>query len=181
MKGYRLEPQKYFLLIARLEPENNIELILDSYTLSASEYPFIVIGNYTTKYGCFLKDKYTKKDVRFVGSIYDKNVLDSLRKYALGYFHGHSVGGTNPSLLEAMGSNAFIIAHDNEFNKSVLQQNALYFSSTSELVKHIDGLPEFPSSEKNRMIQNNCELIKANYSWEYIAKEYEKIFMSVLK
>ncbi len=181
LEEYALKPQEYLLLIARLEPENNIELILDSYIMSGSKFPFLVIGNCTTKYGRFLQKKYTSTRIRFIGSIYNMPQLDSLRKYALGYFHGHSVGGTNPSLLEAMASQAFIIAHDNKFNKSVLQHNALYFSNVEELSSVINRLSVYSSDERNKMIRGNCDLIRTNYSWTYIAKEYEKVFIESLK
>lgn len=178
---YSLKPGEYLLLIARLEPENNIELILDSYTKSELNYPFLVIGNCETKYGRFLRNKFVDNRVRFIGGIYDMPLLNSLRKYALGYFHGHSVGGTNPSLLEAMASQAFIIAHDNEFNKCVLQSNALYFSNVVELSEMINELPNYSSIQRDEMIDRNCDLIRTNYSWEYIAKEYEKVFIESLK
>lgn len=178
---YSLKSGEYLLLIARLEPENNIELILDSYINSELNHPFLVIGNSKTKYGRFLRNKYVDNRVKFVGGIYDMPLLNSLRKYALGYFHGHSVGGTNPSLLEAMASQAFIIAHDNEFNKSVLQNNALYFSNVTELTEIINKLPNYSSSQRDKMISRNCDLIQTNYSWKYIAKEYEKVFVESLK
>lgn len=179
LEKYTLKPQEYLLLIARLEPENNIELILDSYIMSGSKFHFLVIGNCTTRYGQFLQKKYAGTRIRFVGGIYNMALLDSLRKYALGYFHGHSVGGTNPSLLEAMASQAFIIAHNNEFNKSVLQHNALYFSNVTELSDVINSLPMYSLVERNKMIRRNCDLILTNYSWTRIAKEYEKVFFEI--
>lgn len=180
LEKYELKPQEYFLLIARLEPENNIELILDSYKISNLKHPFLVVGNCTTKYGQFLQKKYIGTNVRFVGAVYNMSLLNTLRKYALGYFHGHSVGGTNPSLLEAMASQAFIIAHNNEFNKSVLQHNALYFSDTVELSAIMNALLTYSSIERNKMIKSNCDLIRTNYSWMHIAKEYETVFIESL-
>jgi len=102
MQHYKMKPFLYFLLIARLEPENNIEMILNGYVKSKSDIPFLVIGNDKTKYGLSLKNKYKSSGTKFLGSIYNKEHLDSLRHFAKCYFHGHSVGGTNPSLLEAM-------------------------------------------------------------------------------
>lgn len=74
-----------------------------------------------------------KKNVKFPGGIYDFKTIDSIRYYSYAYFHGHSVGGTNPSLLEAMASRCFIMAHGNQFNRAVLKENALYYSSAEEL------------------------------------------------
>ena len=84
------------------------------------------------------KNKFkTYSNIRFVGAIYDINLLNNLRYFSKLYFHGHSVGGTNPSLLEAMASKALIAAHNNDFNKGVLQENALYFSSALEVKKNL--------------------------------------------
>ena len=120
LKEFNVEPYNYYMLVARLEPENNVEMILDGYLLSNSKEPFIVVGGLKNKYAKYLLNKYrNKKNIRFVGGIYNYDKLSSLRWYAKLYFHGHSVGGTNPSLLEAMASNAYIAAHNNFFNKYI--------------------------------------------------------------
>ena len=105
--------------IARLEPENNLEVIFDGYISSNIKAPYYVIGNYTSAYGKFLKEKYSNKGIIFLGGIFNKIHLDNLRYYSKLYIHGHSVGGTNPSLLEAMAAKTLILAHNNQFNKSV--------------------------------------------------------------
>jgi hypothetical protein len=110
------------MIMARFEPENNIETILDGIVLAGHETTVLVLGNHKTKYGEYLKNKYKSfNKIRFIGTEFDINKLNNLRYFSNFYFHGHSVGGTNPSLLEAMASNAFIIAHDNHFNKSILK------------------------------------------------------------
>jgi len=181
LEDYKFFPQKYFILIARLEPENNIETILDAFCKSQSEFPFLVVGNHNTKYSKYLKEKYRNNKIIFCGGIYDKMKLDSLRKYSLAYFHGHSVGGTNPSLLEAMASQAFIVAHKNEFNQSVLMDNALYFNDQNDLASIIANLLKFPMEKRLKFIDNNCRLIKSQYSWKIITKKYENLFIEVLK
>jgi len=144
-------------------------MILDGYLLSEhTNRPFIVIGNFNNKYGQYLMQKYKKTSVCFIGSIYDKIVLDSLRHYARIYFHGHSVGGTNPSLLEAMASQAFIAAHDNEFNRSVCESNAIYFSSKEDAATLIKVYESGHEDEILRFKQNNLNLIEAKYKWECI-------------
>jgi len=102
--NYNVAKNSYFLLIARLEPENNVEVILDGYAKSKSTLPFLVIGNHQTAFGNYLKQKFEAvKSIRFLGGIYDLQKLNQLRANCKFYFHGHTVGGTNPSLLEAYG------------------------------------------------------------------------------
>ena len=159
LENFKVLPGNYFMLIARLEPENNIDLILSAYKASERNEPFLVIGSCETKHGKYLYEKYNKTSIRFLGSIYDKFVLDSLRFYCKAYLHGHSVGGTNPSLLEAMASSAFIIAHKNPFNSSVLKSNALYFNYIQDLISLYRNLDSDIDSYKKTFIKNNiCSL-----------------------
>lgn len=174
IESYGVRKDEYFMLIARLEPENNIETILDGYILSGSKLPFLVVGNYKTQYGTFLRNKYKADNIVFVGSLYSKEKLDSLRYYAKAYFHGHSVGGTNPSLLEAMASKALIVAHDNVFNKAILKENALFFSECHDIANIINSLDEFKNVQNFK--RENYQLIKNEYSWEKIATMYEQLF-----
>lgn len=179
LENYQLFKKNYFLLIARLEPENNIETILDGFCLSKCEIPFIVVGGVNSNYGKFLIDKYKGENIVFLGGIYKLHDLNNIRKFARAYFHGHSVGGTNPSLLEAMGSDSNIIAHDNKFNRSVLAENALYFKNKEE-IRDIITKQSYLEGEECR-ISRNRKLITENYSWENIITKYETLFSSVLK
>lgn len=176
---YVVEEEEYYLLIARLEPENNIETILDGYVLSADSRKFLVVGNHETAYGEHLKEKYRHNNVKFVGGIYDIYVLNNLRWYARLYFHGHSVGGTNPSLLEAMASHAFICAHENEFNASVLGDGTFYFQTVHEVAKIIDNYETLKGS-REEMILKNTKRIGTTYNWEKIIEEYETMFEGIL-
>lgn len=178
LQSFSLKEQDYYLLIARLEPENNIETILDGYLISQyTDRPFIVIGNFENKYGHYLKLKYSNTSIRFVGSIYDKMALDSLRHNARIYFHGHSVGGTNPSLLEAMACQTFIVAHDNEFNRSVCADNALYFTSKEDVSSLISTYDCGYEMMILQMKQDNLRIIKDSYSWKHIVDSYEELFI----
>lgn len=148
---YSLLPKSYNLVIARLEPENNVQTIIEAHVLNKFNFPLLVVGNHQTKYGNYLAEQYKQfPHIRFVGSIYQKSVLDSLRHYAQYYFHGHSVGGTNPSLLEAMACGCNIIAHNNIFNKSVLEEHALYFDDAASLHKILISI-----DTKNIDLKNN--------------------------
>lgn len=176
---FKLKPYDYNLLVARLEPENSIEMILDGHIHSQTELPFIVIGKHETQYGEFLKSKYKDQStIQFIGGVYDQQVLSNIRFHCNLYFHGHSVGGTNPSLLEAMACNTFICAHDNIFNKSILGQDAYYFQSSDDVAKLIK--PEL-STRKQLAKENNIKKIKDLYSWETIINKYEKMFFRLLK
>lgn len=181
ISSYNITANNFFLLIARLEPENNIEMILDGYVLSADTRPFLVIGNAETKYGRFLQAKYKDKDIRFLGAVYNKEVLDNLRHYCALYFHGHSVGGTNPSLLEAMASETLIASHDNEFNKKVLNINALFFVQDKDVASIIRSLTSLEDDFKKTFIANNKAQLINCYSWKSIIFQYENLFSEVLK
>lgn len=171
---YKVKPFSYNMLIARMEPENNIEMILEGVKLSSSKQPFFVVGNQTNKFGAYLVEKFKQDDhIIFTGPIYDTTIINNLRHFCSLYFHGHSVGGTNPSLLEAMGCEALIAAHDNEFNKSVLGSDAFYFSIPHE----ISALLEKPSRDERSavFIRNNYAKIERDYSWNKIISQYEQL------
>lgn len=176
---YQLQPNGYNILIARMEPENNIEIILDGVSQSKTPEPCLVFGNYKNKFGSYLVEKFAaEKRIIFMGPVYDLTILNNLRYFCRYYFHGHSVGGTNPSLLEAMACNCFIISHNNEFNKSVLRENALYFDSASDIAKIIDKQND--ASLKERFTQSNKRKIETTYSWENIIQQYEALMLSSL-
>ena len=162
----------YYLLMARMEPENNIEMILQGFAETNSNKKFVVIGNMANSYGKQLIKKFRgDQRIYFVGALFDQNAVHTIRKSALLYFHGHSVGGTNPSLLEAMASKALIAAHDNPFNKAILEKDALYFTSAEDVKKLIEA--SLPETIKQRMIGSNYEKILLQHNWETIVHQYE--------
>ncbi len=180
IKKYNLNKKKYFLIISRIEPENNIEMILDGYVKSKSLYKMIIVGNYNNKYGKFLLNKYKNYDkITFLNGIYDINIINNLRFFSKYYFHGHSVGGTNPSLLEAMACKAFIVSHDNIFNRNVLGNDAYYFQK-SEDVSSL--LLNTKSLEKKRdiFINNNINKINKIYNWDKINLSYINFFREII-
>ena len=174
LQQYQLQSNKYSMLIARLEPENSIELILDGVVSSGSDEPFLVIGKHRTKFGEYLKHKYAMADyIQFLGGIYDIEKLNDLRYYCKYYFHGHTVGGTNPSLLEAMASGAVICAHDNIFNRSILGEDSHYFLNALDVSQIF-----MSKGDENREIfkLNNIHKIKQLYSWRRISNQYINLF-----
>jgi len=177
LENYALKPYEYNILIARLEPENSVEIILDGVVSSNSNLPFLVIGKHETKFGEYLKNKFSASEqIRFIGGIYDIKVLDNLRYFSNIYFHGHTVGGTNPSLLEAMGSNALICANDNEFNSAILGTDALYFSSSADITTAIDTVKK---SDYKGFLEHNIGKINNLYSWNKIIDDYEALFIKI--
>ena len=120
--------------------------------------------------------QYKEKNVKFVGGIYDFKKLDSIRHFSLAYFHGHSVGGTNPSLLEAMAAGCFVFAHDNIFNRAVLKDNALYYPSAEKVTENLNSIDEIVKKNKATFTARNIEVIRNEYSWEHLVDEHEKYF-----
>lgn len=183
LSEFNIEPENYYLLVARLEPENNIVMAIDGYLASKEKgkRPLLVVGKTNTPHGKELVEKYgMEKSVRFVGGIYDFDKLNSMRHFSYAYFHGHSVGGTNPSLLEAMASDCFIMANDNIFNRAVLKENAIYYSSANEVTEVLDDIDNIVTKNKKIFIANNLEEIRNEYSWGKLVDEHERYFKSLL-
>ncbi|WP_347923207.1 DUF1972 domain-containing protein [Pontimicrobium sp. SW4] len=180
LEEYNVEPYSYNMLIARMEPENNIETILDGVSKATKKTPFLVVGKHdANEFGAYLKKKF--KDVnhiRFIGGIYNLKHLNNLRYYSNLYFHGHSVGGTNPSLLEAMASHSLIIAHNNIFNKAILKGDAFYFNDSSEVKHYIDKTLKLDNSERIKQVVNK---INTKFTWEKINHEYLNLLKKALK
>ena len=180
LEAYQLRPFSYNMLLARIEPENNIELILDGIKASGNKLPFLVIGNTKTEFGRYLSEKFRDDAyINFMGPIYDIQAVNNLRYFSNLYFHGHSVGGTNPSLLEAMSSSCLIVAHNNEFNKSILNNDAFYFDTPSDIKNIIESNPTKVSYQS--FLKNNTEKIRHIYSWENIINAYEKVMLTSIQ
>lgn len=170
----------YYLVVSRLEPENNVELIIKAYLLSNQLFPLVVVGNINTPHSKYLQ-KYSSKNVLFIGGVYEKSELNKLRAFTIAYFHGHSVGGTNPSLLEAMGSANICVCHNNIFNKSVVGENGFYFKSTLDLKKIFLDIEKNPYSNYLDKIRiNTLERAKLFFSWDVITKKYLNIIHKII-
>ncbi len=168
-----LEPGSYFLVIARMQPDNHIEEVIRGVLNSRSPFPLVVVGNTANSYGNRLMAQYNTSRIRFAGSLFDRQLLNGLRHHCSLYFHGHSAGGTNPSLLEAMASSAPVCAHDNPFNRSVLDTDALWFSHADDIANHIDNMPG--SQWRQEIIHNNLEKIRTKYNWDNVIDNYETL------
>ena len=176
LHDFGLQPDGYFLLIARMEPENNIETIIKGVVQANDPRPLIIVGSTDNAYGSHLRASYEGSEkMKFIGAIYDAAIINSLRHYAALYFHGHSVGGTNPSLLEAMACGARIAAHDNIFNRAVLGEDAYYFTDAVDVTRIINDLvTKLQDSDK---LLSNLQKINSEFNWPAVVRDYEQLFM----
>jgi len=173
-----LEAGEYYLVLCRFEPENHVVEIIDGFLSSDSKRSLVLIGNdkAATPYVLGLLERKDKR-VRFLGPVYDRRQLDSLRFHSRAYFHGHSVGGTPPSLLEAMGSSCLIVSHDNLFNREVLDDAGLYFDTTDDLRRIVTEIDSGIISEE--ALEERAKTRAAQYyNWPFIASAYMECFLS---
>jgi len=171
---------RYFLVVARLEPENNIHTIVQGFMKGDSRIPLVIVGDFvsleyerTVKHLASQESKTNK--VFFFGAIYNKEHLDMLRCHCFAYIHGHSVGGTNPSLLEAMSAKCLVIAHDNPFNREVCGDSALFFDSASDLSRRLNDVGRSVFALQG-MKELALKRVRDRYNWETIAENCDDLF-----
>jgi glycosyltransferase involved in cell wall biosynthesis len=169
-----LAPGKYVLVIARMQPDNHIEMMIKGALAADCNYPLVLVGRTNNRYGRQMVQQYASDRIRFIGGIYDPVVLNNLRHFAWRYGHGHSAGGTNPSLLEAMAAGARILAHDNPFNRSVLEKGALYFKWASDFAHLL--LSSGDEAEWQERMLLNAQRIRTHYSVQGIIDQHERLF-----
>ena len=166
-------PELYALKIARIEPENNIDLILSSFSLMP-HHNLIIIGNWqSSHYGRFMFKKYSEfKNITMLDPIYDARILKFLRKRAKCYVHGHSAGGTNPTLVEAMHFGVPIAAYDCKYNRATTDNCAEFFSSTDSLIKSIETLLNSTADTSKYDLRQYAE---QKLNWHYVVDKYLNI------
>lgn len=171
----------YHLVVARCEPENHVDMIIDGYRRSAVKMPLIVVGSapYSTAYTKNVSDAAdASPGVRLIGSIWDHAVLNQLYAHAATYVHGHSVGGTNPSLLRAMGAGTASIAYDVNFNRDVLGEQGRYFHNAAALGR---ALRESESNRDDLATRGAALALRAAslYNWDAVALAYEDLCLKL--
>jgi glycosyltransferase involved in cell wall biosynthesis len=177
LDSFGLQKDRYFLVIARMEPENNIAMIIEGYCMSGTDRKLLVVGNIENGFGSQLRKRFAgRAGVLFSAGIYEQPKLAALKKYCNLYFHGHSCGGTNPSLLEAMAGGALVSAHDNAFNRAILGDDGLYFSSAADIGQAIMAGTRRETADA--MIARNREKIRLRYNWPVIVEEYERFMQN---
>ncbi len=168
-------PGHYYLVVARLEPENNIHAIIEGFSHAKLNIPLLIVGDFTCERYKEEINSLVKNcpppGVFFLGSIYDQEFLNMLRQNCTAYIHGHSVGGTNPSLLEAAISRNIIIAHDNQFNREVCGISAVYFKNINELTSDLNLVYRYPENYHN-LKEDAYRRVLNGYSWERITENY---------
>jgi len=176
-----LERNNYYLVVGRFVPENNYETMIREFMKSHSSRDFALITNTNDKFLEELDQNlgYSKDPrIKFVGTVYDKELLKKIRECAYGYFHGHEVGGTNPSLLEALGSTKLNLLLDVGFNREVGEDCVLYWNkSLGCLMKIIDEVDEMSDAERAAYGAAAKERIKIAYSWNFIGDEYKRVWI----
>ena len=171
---------EYYLVVGRFVPENNYETMIREFMRSHSKKNFALITNVNENFLKELEEKlHFKSDprIRFVGTVYDHELLKKIRECAYGYFHGHEVGGTNPSLLEALGSTELNLLLDVGFNKEVAQDTALYWNKEDgNLAGLIDRTDKMDPEMKLEYGRKAKQRIRSAYSWGFIGEEYKKVW-----
>jgi glycosyltransferase involved in cell wall biosynthesis len=169
-----LTPGGYHLAVARFEPENHVDVIVDGYTRSAAQKPLIVVGSapysdaYTTRVHGLADDR-----VRFLGGVWDQQQLDQLYANAYTYLHGHSVGGTNPSLLRAIGAGAAVLAYDVDFNHEVAGDAGRFFRSPADVATLLEAAEADP--RRTRAAGRRARQLASDYDWDTVAAGYEDL------
>ena len=178
-----LSAKNYYLVVGRFVPENNYETMIKEFMKSSSKKDFAIITNVNDKFLEELENKLhfrSDKRIKFVGTVYNQELLMKIRENAYGYFHGHEVGGTNPSLLEALGATDLNLLLDVGFNREVAENSAVYWNkSEGNLAALIEKADNFTSDEITQYGQKAKQRIKDAYSWQYICQKYREVFHSV--
>lgn len=181
LKEKGLKKNEYYLVVGRFVPENNYETMIREFMRSKSVRDFALITNVNDKFLAELEEKLgysTDSRIKFVGTVYDSELLKKIRENAYGYFHGHEVGGTNPSLLEALGSTRLNLLLNVGFNQEVGENAALYWNKDSgSLSSLIDRTDQMCKSEIEEYGRRAKERITTEYSWEYITNKYQELWM----
>lgn len=173
--GLNLEAGQFWTVIARPEPENSLLEIVQGFSAKQRGMQLVVLGNYNSEniYHSSVKSA-ASPEVLFVGAIYDKTVVQSLRVHSVGYIHGHQVGGTNPSLVEALGAGNAVLAHDNRFNRWVAGDSAMYFDSADSFSECIDSLIN-DTGKLEQLRKEALVRFETEFTWPNVLAQYEQL------
>ena len=178
---FNLGKNNFIILIARPEPENSILEIVKAYSSEKRQMPLVVLGNYIPESNRYHKTvlEAASDEVQFVGAIYDKDIVHALRFYSFFYIHGHTVGGTNPSLVEALGAGCPILAHKNKFNQWVAGEGAVYFSNEEDCARQITNLIK-DTSRITSMRLASVRRFKERFTWDKVYQAYSELLLDHL-
>lgn len=177
LKKYKIKKDSYFLMVGRFVPENNYELVINEFMKSKTDKRLIIISNISSSnyYSEVVSNTNCNKDKRiiFIDGIYNEIELSTIRKNAYAYIHGHSVGGTNPSLLEALNLTDLNILYDVNFNRDIGNDSCLYFKEDNSLTIIIDNINKY---DRKKMGKSAKKIIKENFTWKIIVNKYKDVF-----
>ena len=177
LKKYKIKKDSYFLMVGRFVPENNYELVINEFMKSKIDKRLIIISNISSSnyYSEVVSNTNCNKDKRiiFIDGIYNEIELSTIRKNAYAYIHGHSVGGTNPSLLEALNLTDLNILYDVNFNRDIGNDSCLYFKEDNSLTNIIDNINKY---DRKKMGKSAKKIIKENFTWKIIVNKYKDVF-----
>lgn len=172
----------YYIVVMRMEPENSILEIVEGFRKSLIEKELVIVGPSTP----FFQEKVlplvdTDLRISYLGPIYDREKLFTLRSGAFAYLHGHTVGGTNPSLLEAMASGNLVIARDVPFNREVLGDSGFYFDTVSDLKTVLETIEDLSTECLDLMRETSYQIVSDNYTWKGVIRDYYSLFCEVAR
>lgn len=173
---FGLRRDTYLTLIARPIPENNILELVRGFSAEKRGVKLVILGKYDSSNDAYHREVLdaASDEVVFAGAIYEPDKVQALRYFSVGYLHGHTVGGTNPSLVEALAAGNPVIAHDNPYNRWVAQSAALYFSSSAEVSEMVKTILA-DSALRSRMSAAATARYKSEFTWEHVASQYEAV------
>jgi glycosyltransferase involved in cell wall biosynthesis len=175
---FGVKPRDYYLIVSRLVPENSVEEMMSGFTRSRTARRLVVVGsaNYEDAFHARLREIAAGDSrISMVGHVSDQAVLKELWCNCYAYLHGHSVGGTNPALLRAMGFGCAVIARDTVFNREVLEDSGRYFSSADDVAAQIDALDDAPDTLRS-LADRARQRVSERYTWEGITDQYARVF-----
>ena len=176
-----LVADEFHLVVARMEPENHVDMIVDGYLASGSTRPLVVVGTapYESTFTAKIDDMTGQVgQVMMLGALWDQELLDQLYGNARSYLHGHSVGGTNPSLLRALGSGAPVSAFDVNFNREVAGSEAFYFDDVASVAACIRADDSDPA--RHARGERGRRAVRSLYAWDRVARDYEKMLQELM-
>jgi glycosyltransferase involved in cell wall biosynthesis len=176
-----LQPGTYLNLIARPIPENSILEMVQGFSQKLRGCKLVILGKYEPEVDDYHRQVMAaaSAEVVFLGAIYDKAVVQALRFHSLAYVHGHTVGGTNPSLVEAMAASNPVVAHDNPYNRWVANDAAVYFSDAIGFSAALDALLASPETQAQLRVNSNRRYLE-EFTWDHVAGQYEQLLLQYL-
>ena len=180
IERYGLTAKSYNLVIARPEPENSVLKIVRAYSMERRGMPLVVLGHYSPE----SNDYHAKvieaagPEIKFIGTVYDREVVTALRFHARTYLHGHTVGGTNPSLVESLAAGNAVIAHDNPYNRWVAGDSARYFNGEKDLAAILKELERDPSV-LDAMEEGSRRRHQEDFTQDKVLQAYEQVLLEL--